>query len=126
FRIAREMEVDIVILPIANLEEYNKRKALRGIWPRVQESYLFGLKSSLNGWMAGMHFTGHSGIFAPLSITEKGDGVLSISSFYEGNCLVTSNINIKKLHKAREKAAYHEDKNIEFEKNYIKKTYNIN
>ena len=126
FRIAREMGADVVILPIANLEEYNEWKALRGIWPRVQESYLFGLKSSLNGWIVGMYFTGHSGIFAPLSITEKGDGVLSISSSYEGNCLVTANINIKKLHKAREKAVYHEDKNIEFEKNYIKKTYNIN
>ena len=126
FRIAREMGVDIVILPIANLEEYNKWKALRGIWPRVQESYLYGLKSSLNGWIAGMHFTGQAGIFAPLSITEKRDGVLSTSSFYEGNYLVTANINIKKLHKAREKAAYHEDQNIEFEKNYIKKTYNIN
>ena len=123
FRIAREMGADIVILPIANLEEYNMWKALRGIWPRVQESYLFGLKSSLNGWVAGMHFTGQSGIFAPLSITEKGDGVLSVSSSYEGNELVTANINIKKLLEAREKAAYHEDKNIKFEKNYTKLTY---
>jgi len=43
FRIAREIGADMVILPIANLEEYAVWKALRGIWPRVQESYLYGL-----------------------------------------------------------------------------------
>ena len=126
FRIAREIGADIVILPIANLEEYNIWKALRGIWPRVQESYLYGLKSSLNGWIAGMHFTGKAGIFAPLLMTEGKDGVLSLSPSYEGNHLITANLNIKKLYKAREKAEYHEDKNIEFEKDFIERTYSVN
>ena len=126
FRIAREIGADMVILPIANLEEYTVWKALRGIWPRVQESYLYGLKSSLNGWIAGMHFTGKAGIFAPLLMTEKKDGVLSLSPSYEGNHLITANINIKRLHEAREKAEYQEDKNTEFEKKYIERTYGIN
>ena len=126
FRIAREIGADMVILPIANLEEYSTWKALRGIWPRVQESYLYGLKSSLNGWIIGMHFTGKAGIFAPLSMTEKKDGVLSLSPSYEGNHLITANLNLKKLYEAREKAEYHEDKNTEFEKNFMEKTYHIN
>ena len=126
FRIAREMVADMVILPIANLEEYSIWKALRGIWPRVQESYLYGLKSSLNGWIAGMHFTGKAGIFAPLSMTEKKDGILSLSPSYGGNHLVTANINLKKLYEAREKAEYQEDKNAEFEEKYIERTYSLN
>ena len=126
FRIAREIGADIVILPIANLEEYTVWKALRGIWPRVQESYLYGIKSSLNGWIAGMHFTGKAGIFAPLLMTEKKDGILSLSPSYEGNHLITANINIKRLYKARKEAEYHEDKNAEFEKKYIERTYGIN
>jgi predicted amidohydrolase len=126
FRIAREIGADMVILPIANLEEYSTWKALRGIWPRVQESYLYGLKSSLNGWIAGMHFTGKAGIFAPLLMTKKKDGILSLSPSYEGNHLVTANINIKKLYEAREKAEYQEDKNTEFEEKYVEKTYGIN
>jgi len=126
FRIAREIGADMVILPIANLEEYNVWKALRGIWPRVQESYLYGLKSSLNGWIAGMHFTGKAGIFAPLSMTEKKDGILSLSPSYEGNHLITTNLNIKRLYEAREKAEYHGDRNPEFEKKYIERTYSIN
>lgn len=126
FRIAREIGADMVILPIANLEEYTVWKALRGIWPRVQESYLYGFKSSLNGWIAGMHFTGKAGIFAPLLMTEKKDGVLSLSPSYEGNHLITANLNIRRLYKARENAEYHEDKNAEFEKKYIERTYGIN
>ncbi|MBA7620373.1 hypothetical protein ES703_27722 [subsurface metagenome] len=126
FRIAREIGADMVILPIANLEEYTVWKALRGIWPRVQESYLYGLKSSLNGWIVGMHFTGKAGIFAPLLMTEKKDGILSLSPSYEGNHLITANINIKKLYEAREKAEYQEDKNTEFEKNFIERTYYVN
>ena len=126
FRIAREIGADMVILPIANLEEYTVWKALRGIWPRVQESYLYGLKSSLNGWIAGMHFTGKAGIFAPLLMTEGKDGVLSLSPSYEGNHLITANINIKRLYEAREKAEYQEDKNTEFEEKYIERTYGIN
>lgn len=126
FRIAREIGADMVILPIANLEEYTVWKALRGIWPRVQESYLYGLKSSLNGWIAGMHFTGKAGIFAPLLMTEKKDGVLSLSSSYEGDYLITANLNIKRLYEAREKVEYQEDKNVEFEEKYIEKTYGVN
>ncbi len=125
FRIAREMGADMVILPIANLEEYTIWKALRGIWPRVQESYLYGLKSSLNGWIAGMHFTGKAGIFSPLLMTEKRDGVLSLSPSYEGNHLITANLNLMRLYEAREKAEYHEDRNTEFEEKYIERTYNV-
>ena len=126
FRIAREIGADMVILPIANLEEYTIWKALRGIWPRVQESYLYGLKSSLNGWITGMHFTGKAGIFAPLLMTEKKDGILSLSPSYEGNHLITADLNIKKLYETREKAEYQEDKNAEFEKKYIERTYYVN
>ena len=92
----------------------------------MQESYLYGLKSSLNGWIAGMHFTGKAGIFAPLSMTEGKDGILSLSPSYEGNHLITANINIKRLYEAREKAEYQEDKNTDFEEKYIERTYGIN
>ena len=125
FRIARERGADIAILPIANLEEYNLWKSLRGIWPRVQESYLYGLKSSLNGWIFGRHFTGKAGIFAPWSMTPNKDGVLSSSLHYEGNSLVTSKIDIKKLYKEREKAEYHGDENVEFEEKYVKNVYGV-
>lgn len=123
FHIAREKGADIVIIPIANMGEYNPWSSLRGIWPRVQESYVYGLKSSLNGWIAGMHFTGKAGIFAPLSMTPNTDGVLALSPHHEDDHLVTAEINIKKLHEERERAEYHGDSNPEFERGYVEKVY---
>jgi len=43
-------------------------------------------------------------------MTEKKDGILSLSTSYDGNHLITANLNLKRLYKAREKAEYQEDK----------------
>jgi predicted amidohydrolase len=123
FRMAYEMGADIVLLPIANNEEYNFWRALRGIWPRVQESYVYGAKASLNGWIGGIHFTGRAGIFAPIDMTENEDGVLAVSPYYEGDFLVTTDLDVAKLHDAREKAEYFGDRNETFEKGYYEKVY---
>ncbi len=123
FRILSEMGADIVILPIANPEEYNPWKALKGIWPRVQESYILGLKSSLNGWLVGMHYTGRSGIFAPISLTPNKDGILKIACDCEGNHLVTEEVNIVQLREIRLQAEYFGDRNFEFERDYVNRVY---
>lgn len=123
FKIARNLGCDIVILPIANNEEYRTFRALRGIWPRVQESYVYGLKSSLNGNLLGIKFTGKSGIFAPISLTNRKDGIVSISKNYHGNSLVVADIDIKRLQIERENAQYFGDVNESFERDYYSKTY---
>lgn len=123
FQISKILGADIVILPIANMEEYSLWRAIRGIWPRVQEIYVYGLKASLNGWICGMHFTGKAGIFAPISITEKKDGIVDIAPSHEGNYVVTARIDMKKIYSARLKDEYFGDKNPQFEKDFVKKTY---
>jgi len=123
FRIAREKGADIIILPIANMEEYSLWRSLRGIWPRVQESYVYGLKASLNGWIAGMHFTGRAGIFGPLAVTPEENGVVAVSPHFEGDYVVTGDIDIGRLYEERAVAQYHGDKNPEFEREYVKKVY---
>lgn len=123
FNIARSLGCDIVIIPIANNEEYNLYKALRGIWPRVQESHVYGMKASLNGWFGGLHFTGKAGIFAPLSLTERGDGVVSISEHFEGDSLVVGGISLEELYRERLEDEYYGDINPEFERDYYMKTY---
>lgn len=117
FSIIRKLGADIVAVPIANMEEYGLWRALRGIWPRVQESYVYGLKASLNGWIGGMHFTGRAGVFAPIGITPNKNGVLALSPHFQGNYLVTACLDIKKLYKERDRAEYYGDSNPEFEAN---------
>jgi len=123
FRLARNLGCDMVILPIANNEEYNLYRALRGIWPRVQESYVYGIKPSLNGWLFGMHFTGKAGIFAPVNLTKNKNGLIAISRSHEGNNVITAKLDIEALYILRENDEYVGDINPRFEKDYYISTY---
>lgn len=123
FQIAQRYGCDIAVLPIANNEEYSFYRALRGIWPRVQESHLYGIKPALTGWLCGMHFTGKAGIFAPMGITAKGDGIVAISESSEGNSLITGEIDLKALYRERDENEYFGDSNPEFEKKYFDSIY---
>ncbi|HOB87404.1 MAG TPA: nitrilase-related carbon-nitrogen hydrolase [Bacillota bacterium] len=77
FRILEKQGAEIVMIPIANPEPYNYWLALRGIWPRVQEAPVYGIKSALVGRVLGFEFTGRAGVFAPMELTPRGDGVLA-------------------------------------------------
>lgn len=123
FRLARNLGCDMVILSIANNEEYNLYRALRGIWPRVQESYVYGIKPSLNGWLFGMHFTGKAGIFAPVNLTKNKNGLIAISRSHEGNNVITAKLDIEALYILRENDEYVGDINPRFEKDYYISTY---
>lgn len=120
FRILKQYRADVVLLPIANNEEYSRWRALRGLWPRVQESYVYGVKSSINGWVAGMHFTGKAGIFAPIEMTPEKDGVVAIAPHPEGDVVISGMLDIEQLYTARADAQYFGDTNIEFETDYEK------
>lgn len=101
FRILEKQAVDIVLLPIANLEAYNYWLALRGIWPRVQESALYGVKSALVGSVAGFTFTGRAGVFAPMEITPNRDGVLAEAHHFDREAIVVADLNLETLHSFR-------------------------
>ena len=101
FRIMEINNVDIVLLPIANLEEYNYWLALRGIWPRVQESVIFGAKSALVGSIAGFNFTGRAGIYAPLEISPRKDGLLAEVEPYNREAMAVADLDLEALHMLR-------------------------
>ncbi len=101
FRILEMARADIVLLPIANLQKYNYWLALRGIWPRVQESPLYGVKSALVGSVAGFTFTGRAGIFAPLEITPNRDGVLAEVEPFDREDIAVADLDLEALEKLR-------------------------
>ena len=123
FNLARSRGCDVVVLPIANNEEYRRPRALRGIWPRVQEAHVYGIKAALNGWFCGLHFTGKAGIFAPIGMTPREDGVVAVSEHPEGDFLIVGEIDLEALCKEREEDEYYGDSNPEFEKTYYFNTY---
>ncbi len=101
FRILELKGAEIVILPIANPEPYNYWLALRGIWPRVQECPLYGIKSALVGNLLGFEFTGRAGIFAPVELTPDGTGVLAEVDSPEKEGIALAEIDLEALRELR-------------------------
>ena len=101
FRILELQGAEIVILPIANPEPYNHWLALRGIWPRVQESPVYGIKSALVGNLLGFEFTGLAGIYAPAELTAGGTGVLAEVDQPDREGIALAEIDLEALQKLR-------------------------
>jgi|CZCB01.1.fsa_nt_gi predicted amidohydrolase len=101
FRVARAAGADIVAVPVANPEPYNMWYALRGIWPRVQESQVFGISSCLVGKFAGIEFTGRSAVVCPLEMSPGGDGILAQASSHDDEEIVVADIDLDALHEYR-------------------------
>jgi predicted amidohydrolase len=122
FRILENRGAEIVMLPIANLEAYNYWLALRGIWPRVQESPLFGIKSALVGSIAGLTFTGRAGIFAPLELTANGDGVLAEVEDFDREAMAVADLDLEALQELRHNHPWR-DRNLALYRRYFPQLY---
>ncbi|WP_170240366.1 nitrilase-related carbon-nitrogen hydrolase [Thermosediminibacter litoriperuensis] len=123
FEIARKKGADIVIIPIANMEEYDFYRALRGIWPRVQESRVYGIKSALVGRVAKFYFTGKAGVYAPLDLTENRDGVVKEAEHYQGDDVITAPLDIEALRRYRLEDELLGDRNEVLYRKYFSRLY---
>ncbi|UNC93307.1 nitrilase-related carbon-nitrogen hydrolase [Candidatus Contubernalis alkaliaceticus] len=123
FRILEYMGAEVVMVPIANPEPYNYWLALRGIWPRVQESLTYGIKSALVGNLLGYTLTGKAGIFAPLELTPEGDGVLAEAKTSNEETLITAEINLLALGELKKNHPYLGDRNDNLQQKYFPGIY---
>jgi predicted amidohydrolase len=122
FKILRGMGAQIVMIPIANMEQYNKYLALRGIWPRVQENPVYGIKAALVGDLHDVTFTGKAGIFAPIGLTEDRNGVIAEANDFSTQEVICADIDLTLLDNYSD--PYFSDTNPEFYKKYFPDVYN--
>jgi len=102
FRILTIREAEIVMVPISNPDpEYNYWTAMRGIWGRVQESGVYGVKSALVGQFLGFTFTGQAGIYAPLEMTGDQSGIVLESRSADQEEVLTAKLDLQLLRKYR-------------------------
>jgi len=125
FRLLEMAGVETVLLPIADQQEYNFWLALRGIWPRVQESPLYGVKSAMVGTLAGYTFTGRAGIFAPLELTAKRDGVLAEVEPFDREAIAVADLDLEALKQLRCSHPWR-DSNPELYRRYFPEIYREN
>lgn len=102
FRLARLRGAEIVAVPSANNEEYIFWRTMRGIWPRVQESQVFGISAAAVGNLLGMPFTGRSGLLAPLEMTPSGDGWLARAVSFDQEEIVVGDLDLDALRRFRD------------------------
>ena len=122
FRILELQGAEIVIIPIANPEPYNYWLALRGIWPRVQECPVFGIKSALVGRLLGFEFTGRAGIFAPAELTPDSSGVLAEVESPEEEGMAMAELDLEALQELRRRHPWR-DSNPALYRRYLPRLY---
>ncbi|MCL4424474.1 MAG: nitrilase [Firmicutes bacterium] len=125
FRIVSRLGAEIVIIPTANPEEYNFWKALRGIWPRVQEALVYGVNPCLVGELMGIKLTGRAGIFAPLQLTGNGDGILAQTNNSDQEEVVVANLDLGTLRRLRGEEKGEEDFNRQLYERYFPGIYDV-
>ncbi len=104
YRILVSMGADIIAMPYALMEKYNYWTALRGAWPRTQESYAYSVYTTLVGKVGTIEFEGRSAIFAPLEMTPRGDGVLAETADHLSEGVIVADLDITALRERRRTA----------------------
>ena len=97
-RMAALKGADIVLSPVGFTGEKNRALPISGLWQEVQQNQFFAVESGFNGFLGEQSFWGESVIYAPLEMTEEGDGYLERSSGQKS--LIIAELDNKKRRKA--------------------------
>ncbi len=103
FRLAYQRGAEIILIPIADPNpQYSEHMAWRGIWARVQETPVYGIKSALVGNLLSFKLTGKAGIFAPAVLTAREDGVVAIADNPEEPAIISAQLDLAALRQVQE------------------------
>jgi len=97
-RMAALKGADIVLSPVGFTGEKNRALQVSGMWQEVQQNQFFAVESGFNGLLGEQSFWGESVIYAPLEMTEEGDGYLERSNGQQS--LIIAELDNKKRRKA--------------------------
>ncbi len=123
FRILSQLGAEIVAVPSANPEPWNLWLVLRGLWPRVQESEVYGLIASAVGSFLGLTFTGRSSAFAPMGLTVDGTGVVARAGGVTTEEIVVADLNLEALRRFRQRSEIRAGFNRELYRFYLPAVY---
>ncbi len=103
FHLAYQRGAEIILIPIADPNpQYSEHMAWRGIWARVQETPVYGIKSALVGNLLSFKLTGKAGIFAPAALTANEDGIIAIADDPEEPAIVSARLDLAALRQVQQ------------------------
>jgi len=97
-RMAALKGADIILSPVGFTGEKNRSLQISGMWQEVQQNQFFAVESGFSGFLGEQSFWGESVIYAPLEMTEAGDGYLERSNGQQS--LIITQLDNKKRRKA--------------------------
>ncbi len=123
YRLAALLGAEMLGAPVANAEPYNCWKLLRGAWPRVQETPVYAVQSTLVGEFLGQELSGRAAVFAPHELTPAGDGVLASSAQPTGPGLAVADLDLDALARFREEHPVFPRLNLALIRRYLPRIY---
>ena len=97
-RMAALKGANIVLSSVGFTGEKNRALQISGMWQEVQQNQFFAIESGFNGFLGEQSFWGESVIYAPVEMTEEGDGYLERSGGQRS--LIIAELDNKKRRKA--------------------------
>ena len=101
-RIAWLQGAEIIIDPAADPNRFSWGLQARGVWSRVQECPAYGVHAMMVGTLLGVTFGGRSGVYAPLVLTPRGDGVVAEASVADAPDLFCVDLDLDALRPSRQ------------------------
>jgi len=123
YRLAALLGAEIVAAPVSNVEPYDYWKLLRGAWPRVQETPVYAVQSTIVGDFLGDPMTGKASVFAPLELTPDGSGVLAQCPEPVGPGLAVADLDLDALTAFRAERSLFARLNPEVIRRYLPAVY---
>ena len=120
-RIAWLKGAEIIIDPAADVARSNFWLQSRGVWARVQESPAYGVHALMVGEILGNEFGGRSGVYAPLPLTPRGDGMLAQARTGDTEEVFCTTLDLEAMRAYRE--AHAPDFNLPLYRKYIPSAY---
>ncbi len=123
YRLAALLGAQVVAAPVSNVEPYHYWKLLRGAWPRVQETPVYAVQSTIVGDFLGDPMTGKASIFAPAELTPARDGILAQCPEPVGPGMAVADLDLKALAAFRAEGSLLSRLNPEIVRRYLPAIY---
>ena len=101
FRIVYLKGADIAVVAAAESEAAAAHPARDPLWARLQESPMYGVRACLTGSLFGRRLAGRTGIFGPLELSRRGDGIWQQMADPAGEGVVVATVDLAELQEYR-------------------------